>query len=189
MGTFEDSGACKGSVSNFVFFFLCPSSRAPTDARDCIPSLFFWYDDEISRFAFVDFTSIEHATEALVNPRNHRLNGRNLVVEYASPDAVRRGGGPRKPKGDHDQKSGASQKGPANASYTKQRRPRHTEQEEDANVAAIPAEGTTTPRSRRPDRAGHDRPHTRRAKPGAALAHAQRQSAAIVPGQGQKIVF
>ncbi|KAI5985574.1 hypothetical protein EDC04DRAFT_3129610, partial [Pisolithus marmoratus] len=54
MGTFEDSGKCKG-------------------------------------FAFVDFTSIEQATNALINPRNHRLKGRDLVVEYASPDAVRRG--------------------------------------------------------------------------------------------------
>ena len=51
-------------------------------------------------WAFVDFTSTEHATAALTNPRNHQLNGRKLVVEYASPEAVRRGGGgpPRKDK-------------------------------------------------------------------------------------------
>ncbi|KAG6379012.1 hypothetical protein JVT61DRAFT_13303 [Boletus reticuloceps] len=151
MGTFEDSGTCKG-------------------------------------FAFVDFTSIEHATEALVNPRNHRLNGRDLVVEYASPDAVRRGGGPRHPKGEQDQKSRsgsgkAPQKDSVNTPYSKQRKPqRHTKQGdgEDAEAAEIPAE-TTTPR--------HDWSHTRRTKPGAALAHALRQSAAILPGQGQKIVF
>ena len=150
-----------------------------------------------TRFAVVDFTSIEHATEALVNPRNHRLNGRDLVVEYASPDAVRRGGGPRNPKGDRDQKSRsgsgrAPQKGSVNGPYTKQqRRPWHAEQEDDVEVAEIPAEATaTTPRSWRPDRAGHDRrPHTRRPRPGAALADAQRQSAAILPSQGQKIVF
>lgn len=35
--------------------------------------------------------TVEHATSALINPKNHQLNGRNLVVEYASPDAVRRG--------------------------------------------------------------------------------------------------
>lgn len=140
-----------------------------------------------TRFAFVDFTSIEYATEALINPRNHRLNGRDLVVEYASPDAVRRGGGPRHPKGERDQKSRsgkAPQKGSTNVPYTKQRRPRHTEQEDDAEV---PPEETTP--HKRPERAGHDRPHARRARPGAALAHAQRQSAAILPGQGQKIVF
>ncbi|KIL70376.1 hypothetical protein M378DRAFT_54774, partial [Amanita muscaria Koide BX008] len=54
MGTFEDSGLCKG-------------------------------------FAFVDFVSTENATSALVNPKNYLLNGRKLVIEYASPDAVRRG--------------------------------------------------------------------------------------------------
>ncbi|KAF8437129.1 hypothetical protein L210DRAFT_3406132, partial [Boletus edulis BED1] len=148
MGTFEDSGTCKG-------------------------------------FAFVDFTTIDHATEALVNPRNHRLNGRDLVVEYASPDAVRRGGGPRHPKGEQDQKSRSrSGKAPQkDAPYSKQRKPQwHTKQGdgEDAEAAEIPAE-TTTPR--------HDRSYTRRAKPGAALAHALRQSAAILPGQGEKIVF
>ena len=40
---------------------------------------------------FACFTSIEHATGALANPRNHRLDGCNLVVEHASHDAVRRG--------------------------------------------------------------------------------------------------
>ncbi|KAF8138790.1 hypothetical protein EV363DRAFT_1522492 [Boletus edulis] len=140
---------------------------------------------EDSWFAFVDFTTIDHATEALVNPRNHRLNGRDLVVEYASPDAVRRGGGPRHPKGEQDQKSRSrSGKAPQkDAPYSKQRKPQwHTKQGdgEDAEAAEIPAE-TTTPR--------HDRSYTRRAKPGAALAHALRQSAAILPGQGEKIVF
>lgn len=147
-----------------------------------------------TRFAFVDFTSIEHATEALLNPRNHRLNGRDLVVEYASPDAVRRGGGPRHPKGDHVQKSkggdGKGQKkGSATTPYTKPRQLRHTEQEDDAEVANVSVEATTTTSSRLPDRPGHDRSHTRRAKPGAALAHAQRQSVAILPSRGQKIVF
>ena len=149
-----------------------------------------------TRFAFVDFTSIEHATEALINSRNHRLNGRDLVVEYASPDAVRRGGGPRNPKGDRDQKSRsgsgrAPQKGSVNVPYTKQqRRPRHAGQEVGVEAAEIQAEATTTTPRSWPDRAGHDRrPHTRRARPGAALADAQRQSAAILPSQGQKIVF
>ena len=109
------------------------------------------------------------------------------MVEYASPDAVRRGGGPRNAKGAQDRKSrhGGARTDSANAPYTKQRRPRDIEQKDDADGAA---EAMTT-RSWRPDRAGHDRMHTRRAKPGAALAHAQRQSAAILPGQGEKIVF
>jgi len=203
MGTFEDSGACKGSVSNLASVFLV---RMLTETNDFVPiNLAFWLCSWCmsasctmvtkTRFAFVDFTSIEHATEVLVDPRNHRLNGRHLVVEYASPDAVRRGGGgggPRNSREDRDQRrrSGTGktpQGGSANVPYTKQRPPRHIEQQ-DAEDAEMPAE-ETTPRSRRPDRAGHDRAHTRRAKPGAALAHAQRQSAAILPSQGQKIVF
>ena len=189
----------KGQYLISLPFFPCERLLTQTTWFDLLVFFFCVYAPcttatTTTRFAFVDFTSIEHATEALVNPRNHRLNGRDLVVEYASPDAVRRGGGPRNPKGDRDQKSRSGsgripQRGSANAPYTKQRRPRHTEQEEVAEVAEIPAEATTTPRSRRPDRAGHDRPHTRRAKPGAALAHAERQSAAILPSQGQKIVF
>jgi RNA recognition motif-containing protein len=54
MGTFEDSGLCKGYV---YFACFCP--------RHQLTAL---------RFAFVDFTSIEHATSVLVNPKNHLLN-------------------------------------------------------------------------------------------------------------------
>ncbi|KAG9087225.1 hypothetical protein FRC06_002634 [Ceratobasidium sp. 370] len=69
MGTFEDSGLCKG-------------------------------------WAFLDFLNTAYATAVLVNPRNHHLNGRKLVLEYGSPDAVRRGGGgprPRKEQPEKDQ--------------------------------------------------------------------------------------
>ena len=59
----------------------------------------------------MDFTSVENATSALTNPKNHRLDGRTLVVEYASAEAVRRGGGgglprPVKPvkKGPHSER-------------------------------------------------------------------------------------
>ncbi|KAG9118740.1 hypothetical protein FRC07_006608, partial [Ceratobasidium sp. 392] len=68
MGTFEDSGLCKG-------------------------------------WAFLDFLNTTYATAVLVNPRNHHLNGRKLVLEYGSPDAVRRGGGgprPRKAQAEQD---------------------------------------------------------------------------------------
>ncbi|KAH9918183.1 uncharacterized protein BXZ73DRAFT_53090 [Epithele typhae] len=153
MGTFEDSGKCKG-------------------------------------WAFVDFTSVEHATAALTNPRNHRLNGRALVVEYASPDAVRRGGfGPPrdKDKGAADGKGGA-------------KRPRH-----DAEEGAEKGESKDGPSpAKRPRRDGgasggesrdggrrdgRGRPPPRRTKPGAALALARREDVAIVPSQGKKIVF
>nr|CRX78986.1 hypothetical protein ls5930a1_00059 [Leucosporidium scottii] len=55
LGTFEDTGKCKG-------------------------------------WAFVDFHLPEQCTRALLNIRNHSLDGRSLNVEYASSEAVRRGG-------------------------------------------------------------------------------------------------
>ncbi|KAH7923674.1 hypothetical protein BV22DRAFT_1068389 [Leucogyrophana mollusca] len=162
MGTFEDSGACKG-------------------------------------FAFVDFTSIEHATAALTNPRNHRLNGRDLVVEYASADAVRRGGGgPRPPK--HEGKGGSHRE--SGRFDGTDRRPRPTSRPprgvhdagdgrndgEDTPVRTSKTERTrdAPPHARK---GGSDRAPRGRAKPGAALAQAPRESAAIIPSQGQKIVF
>ena len=57
------------------------------------PSLpFFPANLERCRWAFVDFHLPEMCTRALLNVRNHMLDGRALVVEYASAEAVRRGG-------------------------------------------------------------------------------------------------
>ncbi|OSC98936.1 RNA-binding domain-containing protein [Trametes coccinea BRFM310] len=157
MGTFEDSGKCKG-------------------------------------WAFVDFTSTENATAALTNPRNHTLNGRKLVVEYASPEAVRRGGGgpPRADKG-----HGGGQRG--------ERRP--GKRERDSGRAEDAAEGEQRPakkrhadggdeaeekgaRGKRFDAGGKGGKNPRaRARPGAALALAKREDVSIVPSQGKKIVF
>ncbi|KAF9782735.1 hypothetical protein BJ322DRAFT_1072274 [Thelephora terrestris] len=156
MGTFEDSGKCKG-------------------------------------WAFADFTSTEHATSALINPRNHSLDGRKLTVEYASPDAVRRGGGPRGESGDYKHKTFKGRDGPG-----KVRKPRsdgHIERE------PKPAAGQLTEGGERElervERklkrgSGFERASSRRGerpKPGAALALAQRGTAAILPSQGQKITF
>ncbi|KAF8841542.1 hypothetical protein BDN67DRAFT_1002205 [Paxillus ammoniavirescens] len=165
MGTFEDSGACKG-------------------------------------FAFVDFTSIEYATNALVNPLNHRLNGRELVVEYASPDAVRRGGGPRNatqdrsggggPRNVKQDRSGGGGRTEKRAFENTPKRPFQQPVEEDhEDPTKVEAEESLSirPHSQRPNRSGQDRSHRGRTRPGAALAEASRQSAAIVPSQGHKIVF
>lgn len=75
MGTFEDSGLCKGYVQSA--FYL---------PRTSIHSFL-----HLTSFAFLDFSSVQHATDALVNPKNHHLNGRELKVQFASADAVRRG--------------------------------------------------------------------------------------------------
>ncbi|KAJ7591487.1 hypothetical protein C8J56DRAFT_935691 [Mycena floridula] len=159
MGTFEDTGHCKG-------------------------------------FAFVDFTTIEHATSALVNLKNHHLDGRDLVVEYASADAVRRGApkGPR-PAGD------ATSKPPIRdpkAKYTKEGRPpRHPRTAPPPKAAKVEIQEPATveqPRLRvaRPAEAPRREKGPRsRPKPGAALAMAKRQSAAILPSTGpsKKITF
>ncbi|KAI0036788.1 hypothetical protein K488DRAFT_81776 [Vararia minispora EC-137] len=129
MGTFEDSGKCKG-------------------------------------WAFVDFTSIKYATAALTNPRNHHLNGRNLVVEYASPEAVRRGGG-------GGERRSLGRKAVA-------------DREEDGLMEEEPLHEVYSgkPAKERKGRSKHSRP-----TPGAALALAKREQIAIVPSQGTRITF
>ncbi|KAF7352416.1 hypothetical protein MVEN_01206100 [Mycena venus] len=150
MGTFEDSGKCKG-------------------------------------FAFVDFTSIEHATSVLVNPKNHLLDGRKLVVEYASADAVRRGA----PKGKRE--DGAAERMPQRRKEAKSRGPRAEKKlQREKDVPARKADSYAAPQD--PD-SGVAEPEQKRKgpksrpKPGAALAQAKRESAAIVPSQGKKVVF
>ncbi|OBZ70411.1 Nucleolar protein 13 [Grifola frondosa] len=154
MGTFEDSGKCKG-------------------------------------WAFVDFTTTEHATAALTNPKNYFLDGRKLVVEYASPEAVRRGGaGPRPER--------VTRSGP------RQQRPKVSQDTEELE-GQLPPDETPGDRAEEEDQpmqkprrtdndsrtfSGRSGKFTRtRTKPGAALAQAKRESAAIVPSQGRKIVF
>ncbi|GLB34101.1 putative RNA recognition motif containing protein [Lyophyllum shimeji] len=170
MGTFEDSGLCKG-------------------------------------FAFVDFTSTEHATAALINPKNYQLNGRKLVVEYASADAVRRGA----PKGKREDGSTAPPKKRDAPPHSKRserpdRKPRRDEfssrphekaanEDAEATPASAAAEESAKKRSydaKRTTSAGEGRREKgpkSRPKPGAALALAKRESAAIVPSKGKKITF
>lgn len=147
---------------------------------------------EASRFAFLDFTSTEHATAALLNPRNHRLNGRDLVVEYASADAVRRGGGPRlqsEHKSGPGKRHGGRQSDATESRPRSQSRPGTRGQDEKEH---IPQQDDVEPTRRNqkegPRHIKADRVRGR-PKPGAALAQAPRESAAIIPSQGQKIVF
>jgi len=146
------------------------------------------------RFAFVDFQTTEHATSALINLKNHHLNGRDLVVEYASADAVRRG----TPKGPHQKSSGnviqpliqTRQKKPhADKDTPSQKK---TGVDEKAESAQIPLEQKEGSHSKWKPPAARDRGGRKpkgRPKPGAALALAKRESAAIVPSLGQKITF
>jgi len=165
------------------------------------------------RWAFVDFTSIEHATAALINPKNHRLDGRSLVVEYASAEAVRRGGGWLKSK--------TEETGPRRGSFRSGRTDRGGGSERgrstrvnqgdkegrgwkgsrveigqgDKVESALLKDEDIAPKAQDSGRlySGADRGGYKgvkgRSKPGAALALAKRESVAIVASQGQKITF
>ncbi|EKM59782.1 uncharacterized protein PHACADRAFT_137996 [Phanerochaete carnosa HHB-10118-sp] len=160
MGTFEDSGKCKG-------------------------------------WAFVDLFTTEHATAALTNPKNHFLDGRKLVVEYASPEAVRRGGGLLREKTKdvpHQQQDEA-----AGGGHEQKRRAGRVRPKRKSEVAEGAAERQDERLAKRPRLEREEPPHKAwegregrqkiRAKPGAALANAKRETAGIVPSQGKKIVF
>lgn len=135
---------------------------------------------------------MENATAALVNTRNHTLDGRKLKVEFASPDAVRRGGGPGdrgRPKKEYPKKEYA-----AKTSEPRQNRavtrdwalPQEPQGEADEET---PIQAEETVPERKPKYEGRAaRPV--RLRPGAALAQAERAtSAAIVPSQGKRITF
>ncbi|KAI5123378.1 hypothetical protein M0805_006086 [Coniferiporia weirii] len=165
MGTFEDSGLCKG-------------------------------------FAFVDFTSVAHATATLTNSRNHFLDGRKLVVEYASPDAARRGGHREKGTGGGDShgkkfdgkfaRRNDSESGERGMRRKKQQDTGDNEisnenaEEGDKNDAAALPPHTRDKRPRQDDRSTKS---YKRTKPGAALALAQREKYAIVPSEGTRLTF
>ncbi|KAK0230332.1 hypothetical protein IW262DRAFT_395339 [Armillaria fumosa] len=156
MGTFEDSGACKG-------------------------------------FAFVDFSSIENATAALINIKNHHMNGRDLVVEYASADAVRRGASKAKtPEGQEKWKR------PFDKSHKKREPNKRVDDAgvDDDGVKKGDDNSHPVPKRNRfegSERRGGPGPvnYRNRPRPGAALAQAQRQSAAILPSSSsaKKITF
>ncbi|KAK0461674.1 uncharacterized protein EV420DRAFT_121502 [Desarmillaria tabescens] len=163
MGTFEDSGACKG-------------------------------------FAFVDFSSIENATAALINIKNHHMNGRDLVVEYASADAVRRGAS--KPKGPDVLPN--KRKRPFDKTKKKQEPNRERKSVRDAGMEEddimkerdegshpVPKRNKAESNERKSGVGARAANYRNRPRPGAALAQAQRQSAAILPSSNssKKITF
>jgi hypothetical protein len=124
-------------------------------------------------------------------------------VEYASPDAVRRGGGPREsdngPGGDGGVGHGGKVRKPKSAGYirnkpksaagklTKDGEKKLNKKERKAEKKERKAEK----KLKRKFGGGETRVPGKgeRPKPGAALALAQRGTAAILPSQGQKITF
>ena len=128
----------------------------------------------------------------MTNPKNYSLNGRKLVVEYASPDAVRRGA----PKGS------ASAFKPVGMKRV-DKRPRPVRRDDETETVAkrrahtgVEVQNHDRPPKRQrldgpvmPTQKPGKRDYKGRSKPGAALASAQRGTVAILSSQGKKIVF
>ncbi|KAG0147917.1 hypothetical protein CROQUDRAFT_132214 [Cronartium quercuum f. sp. fusiforme G11] len=150
LGTFEDSGKCKG-------------------------------------FGFVDFFSVQAATAALTNTKNYALLGRQLTLEYASADAVRRGGGARsahppsttpKPRLPNSKSTRPSASRPGQPSISKALPPPL------ASVPPLEVKDSATS-ARKKEFLG-------RLTPGAALANARRAPTGIIKNPekvGKKITF
>jgi RNA recognition motif-containing protein len=158
----------------------------------------------------VDFKDIQSATNALTNPRNHSLNGRALVVEYATADAVRRGQikaknaqGESKPRS-----SRRPQKSERIAAKAAARLPRLRQSSQsltEPQLAKLPTEGENNNNDgsnegkehlvsdkksgKRQERRSAHVGKPIRSKPGAALATARRENVAIVQSTGNKITF
>ncbi|BGP15312.1 hypothetical protein JCM10213_002629 [Rhodosporidiobolus nylandii] len=176
LGTFEDSGKCKG-------------------------------------WCFVDFHLPAQATRALLNLRNHTLNGRKLNVEFASADAVRRGqlgtraaskanGRARREGGgaggrDDGERPQKRQRGGEDGGAQREGRggawgddaARAYAAAGDFAAPAAPKERMQRPKKDRSGGGGDEGGRKERAKPGAALANAQRASEAIVESRGRKTTF
>ena len=122
-------------------------------------------------------------------------------MEYASPDAVRRGGGPREsgnePGGDGGVERGGRVRKPKSAGYIREKPKlaagQLTKDEErklnktERNMEK--KERKSEKKSKRGFGGESVSGKGERPKPGAALALAQRGTAAILPSQGQKITF
>ena len=164
-------------------------------------------------FGFADFETTAQATAALINPYNHSLDGRSLVVEYASLDAARRGGyrppvtegeaapgkrngkhaGGRSVKGDRNKATVPREKENAELTNPSRSRTHENTGNEDTETKASKrnaGEDGERPakKSRGPEEKWANSKH-RRSKPGAALAMAQREKVAIVPSTGTRLTF
>jgi RNA recognition motif-containing protein len=148
----------------------------------------------------LDFEETQYATEALTTPRNHSLNGRALVVEYASADAVRRGKIQRERETEGPAKNRSSRRPQKSERIAAKAAARKTileaatttrDKQEDAgqmDVSEPSQERSSLPgKNARIQKVGRNR--TSRLKSGAALANAQRENVAIVEHTGKKIVF
>lgn len=162
-------------------------------------------------FGFLDFHTVEQATASLIDPRNAFLDGRRIVLQYASADATRRGASKAQkstqPRVANPLKVGFQRNKPKrNVHQQEQEQGKSKAQAEEPDKLA-PLPGSWDPnaplpkkhketkeerfarRAALPKGKGSPTATTRRAKPGAALANAQRASSGIVQSTGTKLTF
>lgn len=169
----------------------------------------------------MDFHTSAYATASLIDPRNYRLDGRELTLEFAGADAVRRGA-PKSAKGNWPSSreslqhrpggrgghGGGAGRGGFRGGPGGRREERYAHSGDagaepgagaGADAEAVPMSTSTNPnhketqaeRRARREREGKSGAPTRRAKPGAALANAQRGKVGIdLTGEaGKKTTF
>lgn len=167
-------------------------------------------------FAFIDFESAAHATASLIDPHNYRLDGRELKMEFAGVDAIRRGaskdlltaaqreGGGHGIRGGGRGGRGGSRGGRGGGGGRfdggpPRERTWGRSQEEQPTIESDSGYGPPLSTSRpghketqaeRQARREREGPR-RRAKPGAALANAQRGKTGIDTSgvEGKRVVF
>lgn len=160
------------------------------------PLLFLGYMElilSVRRFGFVDFGSVEASTRALVNLKNFSHMGRQLTIEYASADAVRRGGGARPTTSKSNQPSRAPRSTPPSTA-TSNPRPQKPSRAPPptAPTPALPASEPVTDASSVALSGFKKKQFLGRVTPGAALANAKRAPIGIIKNPdkvGKKIVF
>lgn len=135
-----------------------------------------------SRFAFIDFESTAKATAALLEPRNGRLLGRELILGCAAPDRVHARVLPDQLAPEHLRKQ---------ARRARWGRAAHaaTGQDDGAEDAGYAGEAPDAGPPAAHGAAAQRRHGGARARPGAANANAPRQGASILPAQGRRTTF
>jgi len=133
-------------------------------------------------FAFLDFRDTQLATAALIDPRNYSMDRREVKLEYAGADAVRRSGlHPKAVRVEGTSKTNARRRESAKKSSVSEDVIAHGQFREE-NTPRLPKQGGASG-----EKVAGGNHH--RARPGATLASAPRQQASIVPSQGKKITF
>lgn len=149
--------------------------------------------DHLYRFAFVDFFTALQATATLIDPRNSHLDGRQLILQYAGADAIRRGASKGRAS-DRTQDFRTSKESTREdekisdkASYASSTAPEPGSFDADKILAKRHKETKEERQRRRESGISHNK----RVRPGAALANAQRGrvSIALDAPQGEKKTF